>query len=63
MRELYTSINVYLNTMFSKGVITEDQAGESTRLMYTLCDVDRIGALCNEITASCMILTEWGIVV
>lgn len=52
VRELYVSINDYLNTMFSEGVMTEDQAGQSTRLMYILCDVDRIGALCNEITTS-----------
>lgn len=52
VRELYMSINDYLYTMFSEGVMTEDQAGESTRLMYILCDVDRIGALCKEITQS-----------
>lgn len=52
VRELYTSINDYLNTMFSEGVMTEDQAGESTRLMYILCDVDRIGTLCKTITSS-----------
>lgn len=52
VRELYLSINDYLNTMFSEGVMTEEQAGESTRLMYILCDVDRIGALCKEITTS-----------
>lgn len=52
VRELYVSINDYLNTMFSEGVMTEEQAGESTRLMYILCDVDRIGALCKEITTS-----------
>mgnify|MGYP003308391246 CR=1 FL=1 len=46
------SINDYLNAMFSEGVMTEEQAGESTRLMYILCDVDRIGALCKEITQS-----------
>ncbi len=52
VKELYASINDYLNTMFSEGVMTEEQAGESTRLMYILCDVDRIGELCKEITES-----------
>lgn len=52
VRDLYASINEYLNAMFSEGVMTEAQAGESTRLMYILCDVDRIGRLCKEITES-----------
>lgn len=52
VRSLYTSINDYLNAMFAEGVMTEEQAGESTRLMYVLCDVDRIGFLCKEITQS-----------
>lgn len=52
VRELYASINDYMNEMFSEGVMTEDQAGESTRLMYILCDVNRIGSLCRKITES-----------
>lgn len=38
--------------MFAEGVMTEAQAGETTKLMYILCDVDRIGYLCKEITES-----------
>lgn len=54
VRDLYASINDYLNAMFSEGVMTEEQAGESTRLMYILCDVERIGFLCKKITQSVM---------
>lgn len=52
VRDLYISINDYLNAMFAEGVMTEEQAGESARLMYILCDVDRMGSLCKEITKS-----------
>lgn len=52
LSDLYTSINDYLNGMFAEGVMTEKQAGASTRLMYILCDVDRMGMLCREITQS-----------
>lgn len=52
VKDLYSSVTDYLNAMFSEGVMTEEQAGESTRLMYIMCDVDRIGSLCNEITSS-----------
>lgn len=45
-------INEYLALMFSEGVMTESQAKESTRLMYILSDIDRIGALCKKITKS-----------
>lgn len=50
VKDLYSSVTDYLNAMFSEGVMTEEQAGESTRLMYIMCDVNRIGSLCNEIT-------------
>lgn len=50
VQRLYGSINDYLIAMFSEGVMTEEQAGESTKLMYVLCDIDRIGSLCMEIT-------------
>lgn len=52
VHDVYVSINDYLNAMFAEGVMTEDQASESTRLMYILCDVDRIAFLCKEITES-----------
>lgn len=50
LEKLYTSISEYINEMYAQGVMTEDQAGESTRLMYLLCDTYRIGKLCDEIT-------------
>lgn len=52
VHDVYVSINDYLNAMFAEGVMTEEQASESTRLMYILCDVDRIAFLCKEITES-----------
>lgn len=50
VKSLYHSISNYLNAMAAEGVMTEQQAGESTRLMYVLCDVDRISTLCKDIT-------------
>ena len=41
--------------MFAEGVMTEEQAGESTRLMYILCDVERIGNLCSDIAKSIIV--------
>lgn len=35
--------------------MTEEQAGESTRLMYILCDVERIGNLCSDIAKSIIV--------
>lgn len=55
VKKLYTSINDYLNAMFAEGVMTEEQAGESTRLMYILCDVERIGNLCSDIAKSVIV--------
>lgn len=49
VKSLYHSISNYLNAMAAEGVMTEQQAGESTRLMYVLCDVDRISTLCMDI--------------
>ena len=50
IHSLSDKINDYLTLMFSEGVMTEHQANESARLMYILCDIDRIGQLCKEIT-------------
>lgn len=47
---LYDSINDYLASMFSEGVMTEEQANKSVGIVYTLCEIDRIGMLCKEIT-------------
>lgn len=45
-------INEYLTAVFSEGVLTEEQAEESTGLMYVLCDVERIGDLCQKVSGS-----------
>lgn len=44
------SINEYLASMFSEGVLTEEQAAQSAGIMYVLCDIDRISSLCKEVT-------------
>lgn len=44
----------YLASMFAEGVMTEEQANNSTSLLYVLCDIDRIGSLCREITEDVM---------
>lgn len=49
-QRLSESIHEYLSQMFSEGVMTEKQAGAAARLSYVLCDIDRIGQLCKEIT-------------
>lgn len=43
-------INDYFAAMFAEGVMTETQVGESAGLMYALCDIDRMGMLCRDIT-------------
>lgn len=52
--KLSQNINDYLTAMFSEGVMTEEQANESASLLYVLCDIDRIGYLCREITEAVM---------
>ncbi len=47
---LYGHINDYFAAMFAEGVMTETQANESAGLMYVLCDIDRMGTLCRDIT-------------
>ena len=44
------SINEYLAAIFAEGVLTEEQATQSTGLMYVLCDIDRIGGLCRAVS-------------
>lgn len=48
--KLNESITEYLSTMYSEGVMTEDQANQSMGIMYVLCDIDRIADLCKEIS-------------
>ena len=45
-------ITEYLSTMYSEGVLTEEQANQSTGIMYVLCDIDRIADLCKELSES-----------
>ena len=47
---LNQSINEYLAVIFAEGVLTEEQATQSTGLMYVLCDIDRIGGLCRAVS-------------
>ena len=51
---LSQKINDYLVLMYAEGVMTEEQANDSTSLMYVLCDIERIGRLCREITEDVM---------
>ncbi|MGN0385415.1 MAG: Na/Pi cotransporter family protein [Lachnospiraceae bacterium] len=51
---LSQKISDYLTSMFAEGVMTEEQANNSTSLLYVLCDIDRIGSLCREITEDIM---------
>lgn len=47
-------INTYLVAMFSEGVMTEEQAMQGATMMNLLCDIERIGQLCKEITVNVM---------
>lgn len=47
--ELNTSITDYLSEMYSEGVLTEEQAAQSTGMIYVLCDIDRMAMLCGKI--------------
>lgn len=49
LKKLYTTINDYLASMYSGGVMAEEQAAQSAELLYVLCDVDRIGSLVYDI--------------
>lgn len=53
--KLNESITEYLSAMYSEGVLTEDQANQSTGIMYVLCDIDRIADLCKEISEKILI--------
>ncbi len=49
LQKLYASINEYFSSMYSGGVLTEEQAAQSAGMQYILCDIDRIGQLTREI--------------
>lgn len=56
--ELNESITDYLSMMYSEGVLTEEQAAQTTGIMYVLCDVDRMSELCKEITQNVVSQSE-----
>ena len=49
---LNIKITDYLSEMFSAGVLTEEQATQTARMMYILSDVERISSLCKDISDS-----------
>lgn len=49
LQALYGEITDYLAELFSAGVLTETQATQTTRLMYVLSDVNRMGNLSVEV--------------
>ena len=49
LQKLYASINDYFASLYSGGVLTEEQAAQSAGMQYILCDIDRIGQLTREI--------------
>jgi len=49
---LNEQINDYLAGMFTSGVMTEEQTNQTAGIIYMLCDVDRIAALCKNISDS-----------
>lgn len=52
LQALNTSINDYLASMYSEGVLNEEQAAQSAEMLYILCDIDRIGQLALDITVN-----------
>ena len=49
---LNTEITDYLAELFAGGVLTEDQATQTARMMYVLSDIERISSLCRDIADS-----------
>lgn len=49
LQKLYASVNDYFASLYSGGVLTEEQASQSAGMQYILCDIDRIGQLAREI--------------
>lgn len=47
---LNEKISDYLSKMFSAGVLTEEQASQTTGMLYVLGDIDRIGNLCRDVS-------------
>lgn len=49
LQKLYASVNDYFASLYSGGVLTEEQASQCAGMQYILCDIDRIGQLTREI--------------
>ena len=49
LQKLYASVNDCFASLYSGGVLTEEQASQSAGMQYILCDIDRIGQLTREI--------------
>ena len=49
LQKLCASVNDYFASLYSGGVLTEEQASQSAGMQYILCDIDRIGQLTREI--------------
>lgn len=52
VKGLDEKITDYLADLFASGVLTEEQATQTARIMYVLGDVERISVLCEEISQS-----------
>lgn len=50
VNNLNEKITDYLAELFSAGVLTEEQATQTARMIYVLGDVERISTLCKEIS-------------
>ncbi len=48
-QEQYNQITSYLTDMFSAGVLTGEQAEQTTSLLYVLEDIDRMGISCADV--------------
>ncbi len=45
----YIQLTGYLTDMFSAGVLTEEQAEQTTSVLYVLEDIDRMGIMCADV--------------
>lgn len=52
VRNLNEKITEYLASLFSSGVLTKEQATQTTGIMYVMGDVERIGDLCEQVAQS-----------
>lgn len=52
VQSLNDKVMEYLANIFSAGVLTEEQATQTAGIMYLMTDIERIGAMCRQITES-----------